>query len=151
MDRLDQGLKQTERRKRSIAVFFIDLDNFKSVNDTLGHEAGNQLLIAVARRLSDSVRAVDTAGRFAGDEFTVLLEDLDGTDEVAPVADRVLRALNAPFKVKGRGLKVAASIGIAHASDSGVSPAKLLDRADKAMYRAKRGGGARYSFYDPTA
>lgn len=144
MDRLEQALKQIERRKNPVAVLFVDLDDFKSVNDSLGHEAGDQLLIAVARRLSDSVRDVDTAARLGGDEFTVLLEDLDDAREAALVAERILEALEAPLKVKGRQLKVAASIGIAWTYRSGVSPTELLDRSDTAMYRAKKGGKARY-------
>ena len=144
MDRLEHALKQIERRRNLVAVLFVDLDDFKSVNDSLGHEAGDQLLIAVAQRLSDSVRDVDTAARLAGDEFTVLLEDLNGSGEAALVAERVLGAVDAPFKVKGREVRVAASIGIAWTSRTNVSPAELLDKADGAMYRAKEDGKARY-------
>lgn len=144
IDRLDHALKQIERRKKSVAVLFVDLDDFKSINDNLGHEAGDQLLIAVARCLSNSVRDVDTAARLAGDEFTVLLENLDETDRAALVAERILKELDAPLQVKGRRLKVSASIGIACTSYSGVSPAELLDRADRAMYKAKENGKARY-------
>ena len=151
MDRLGQALKQTERREKSIAVFFIDLDEFKSVNDNLGHEAGDQLLIGVARRLAEAVRAADTAARLAGDEFTVLLEDLGDTNEAVPVAERILGALRPPFKVKGRQVSIAVSIGIAGASKANVTPEELLNRADEAMYRAKEGGGSRCEIYDPTA
>ncbi|CAN5575749.1 hypothetical protein BH24ACT22_BH24ACT22_21910 [soil metagenome] len=147
-DRLKQALKQTARRGEHVAVFFMDLDDFKSVNDSLGHEAGDQLLIAVARRISASVRDVDTVARLAGDEFTVLLEDLEDVVWATPVAERILAAFEEPFQVKGRDIKVAVSIGIAWTSRFDVSPAELLDRADKAMYRAKKVGGARSEFYD---
>jgi diguanylate cyclase (GGDEF)-like protein len=150
MDRLGQAIKQTGRRKKSIAVFFVDLDDFKSVNDSLGHEAGDQLLIGIARRLSESVRAADTAARLAGDEFTVLLEDLDDAQEATLVAERILEALDAPFRVKGRRLKVAASIGIAWTSGPDVTPEELLNEADEAMYRAKDGGGARWELHEPS-
>ena len=144
MDRLGQALKQTERREKSIAAFFIDLDEFKSVNDDLGHEAGDQLLIGIARRLSDSIRAADTAARLAGDEFTVLLEDLGDTNQAVSVAERILEALRPPFEVKGRQVSIAASIGIAGASKANVAPEELLNRADEAMYRAKETGGSRW-------
>ncbi len=147
MDRLEQALKQTERRKTSIAILFMDLDDFKSVNDTLGHEAGDQLLIEIARRLSGPVRDVDTVARLAGDEFTVLLEGLNEAGDATLVAERILKSLEAPFKVKGRGIKVAASIGIAWASRSDIAPGELLDKADRAMYRAKEGAGSRYEIY----
>ncbi|MGB3632920.1 MAG: PAS domain S-box protein [Rubrobacteraceae bacterium] len=150
VDRLEHALRQTERREEAIAVFFMDLDDFKSVNDSLGHEAGDQLLIEVARRISASVRTVDTAARLAGDEFTVLLEDLDEVGEATIVVERILEALDAPFKIKGREVKAAASIGIAWTSRPDVTSAELLDRADKAMYRAKEDGGSRFQFYDPT-
>ena len=147
-DRLKQALKQTARRRERVTVFFMDLDDFKSVNDSLGHEAGDQLLIAVVRRLSASVREVDTVARHAGDEFTVLLEDLQDVAQATPVAERILEALEEPFEVKGRGVKAAASIGIAWTSRPDTSPAELLDRADEAMYRAKKGGVSRSQFYD---
>lgn len=151
MDRLEHALAQTDRRRGSVAVLFIDLDKFKSVNDNLGHEAGDQLLIELSRRLSASVRAGDTAARLAGDEFTVLLEDLKDADEVTAVAKRILKSLDAPFKVKGRELRVTASIGIAATSHSSTTTAGLLDRADQAMYRAKDAGGANYELYDTDA
>lgn len=151
MDRLGQALKQTGRREESIAVFFMDLDDFKSVNDSFGHEAGDQLLIGIARRLSGSVRAADTVARLSGDEFAVLLEDLENTDRAVLVAERVLEALGTPFKVKGRQISVAASIGIAGTSKAGVEPQELLNKADEAMYRAKGSSGPRWELYDPTA
>lgn len=150
MDRLGHALKQTGRREGSIAVFFIDLDDFKSVNDSLGHEAGDQLLIGIARRLSDSVRDADTAARLSGDEFAVLLEDLDDINQAVLVAERVLTALAKPFKVKGRQVNVAASIGIAGASKGSLTPQEILNQADEAMYRAKGRGGTRWELYEPT-
>ena len=151
MDRLGQALQQTDRREESIAVFFVDLDDFKSVNDNLGHEAGDQLLIGVAGRLLGSIRAGDTVARLAGDEFTVLLEDLNGTDEATTVAERIVKALDTPFRIKGRQVRVAASIGVAWASRSDVTAEELLNWADEAMYRAKKDEGSRWKVHEPPA
>lgn len=147
-DRLQQALKKARRRKIFVGILFMDLDDFKSVNDSLGHEAGDQLLTAFARRLSASVRDVDTAARLGGDEFTVLLGDLNEAGDATLVAERIMEVLEAPFEVKGREAKIAASIGIAWTSRSDISPAELLDQADQAMYRVKAGGGSGYEFYD---
>jgi diguanylate cyclase (GGDEF)-like protein/PAS domain S-box-containing protein len=144
-DRLEHALAQANRRQTFVALLFLDLDDFKAVNDTLGHEAGDQLLISVGHRVSTCVRAADTVARLAGDEFTVLLEDLHEEKEAARVAERVLKVLDAPFRLRGREMRVTASVGIACAS-SGCEPGELLHRADEAMYRAKQGGKARYGF-----
>lgn len=150
-DRLEHALAQTERRGNYVAVFFVDLDRFKSINDNLGHEAGDQLLVTTARRLLECVRASDTVARLGGDEFTVLLEDLDDPDEVLPIVERMLKHLDEPYKIKGREVKVTASIGIAYSSSSSLKASELTDQADNAMYRAKEAGRARYEFYEPLA
>lgn len=149
INRLEHLLKQAERQEKTVFVLFMDLDDFKSVNDNLGHEAGDQLLIAVARCLSSCIRAGDTAARLSGDEFTVLLENPGGVKEATLVAERILRALDTPFKVKGRQVRVTASIGITCTSDPQDTPTELLDRADEAMYEAKKHGGFRYKLYEP--
>lgn len=151
MDRLDQAVKQTERRKNSIAVLFVDLDDFKSVNDSLGHEAGDQLLIAVARRLSACLRGVDTVARLGGDELTILLEDLADSSDAIVVAERILESFNEPFKLKGRTRNITVSVGVAVSSSSRDAPSNILDRADKAMYQAKQDGKARYYIGDNVA
>ena len=146
MDRLEHAIRQAERRKKPVAVLFVDLDNFKPVNDSLGHEAGDQLLIGVARRISTAIRGGDTAARLGGDEFTILLEDLNDAGDAALVAERILGALDEPFRIKGRKRHVTASLGIALSPSSGVAPAEILNKADEAMYKAKEGGKARYEF-----
>ncbi|QMU78977.1 diguanylate cyclase [Streptacidiphilus sp. PB12-B1b] len=131
-----------------VAVLFLDLDGFKAVNDSAGHQAGDELLVQAARRLQESVRATDTVARLGGDEFAVLLVgDLD-QHKAADVAERLRCALSAPYWIGGEELTVAASIGIAFA-EPGVTPAKLLRNADLAMYQAKRHGKDRVSLYTP--
>jgi diguanylate cyclase (GGDEF)-like protein len=149
-DRAEQMLARAHRDKRATAVFFIDLDNFKSVNDTLGHGAGDQLLRAVANRLSATIRADDTVGRLGGDEFVVLAEgtSLDAGPEL--VAARLLDVLSEPFELAGLGampLTMSASIGIATGERS--SPDDLLRDADIALYRAKAAGKARAVVFQP--
>lgn len=148
-NRLEHALTQTKRREGGVAVLFVDLDDFKSVNDNRGHEAGDQLLISFGRRLSNSVREADTVARLAGDEFTVLLEQLNGEEEAIIVVDRILNSLGVPFRIKGRDVTITASIGVAF-SGSWMDSDRLLDHADEAMYRAKKNGKARYEVYRPT-
>lgn len=147
-DRLEHALTHSRRNGGSVAVFFLDLDNFKNVNDTFGHEAGDQLLISFGRRLRSSVRDADTVARLAGDEFTVLLERLNGGAEAVLVVERILKNLEEPFRVKGRQIHIGSSIGVSY-SDSTTPPAELLDRADKAMYQAKKNGKGKYEVYEP--
>jgi diguanylate cyclase (GGDEF)-like protein len=131
-----------------VAVLFMDLDNFKSVNDSLGHEAGDLLLVAVAERLKRCHRSEDTLARFGGDEFIVLLEDAQGPDEPVRVAKRIIDELEGPFLLEERELYVRVSIGIAMGKDSTRDPADLLRDADTAMYRAKDEGSG-YKMFDP--
>lgn len=144
LDRLEHALRQTERRKKPIAVLFLDLDDFKEINDSLGHEAGDQLLIGVARRLSAAIRGGDTAARLGGDEFTILLEDINDAEDAILVAERILGGLDRPFKIKGRERRVMASLGVATSASSNVTATEVLNEADQAMYRAKESGKARY-------
>jgi diguanylate cyclase (GGDEF)-like protein/PAS domain S-box-containing protein len=142
LDRLAQALRRTRRRRgRSVAVLFMDLDNFKDVNDSLGHEAGDLLLVVVAERLRRCLRSEDTLARFGGDEFVVLLEDVDGPEEAVWAAERLTDQLRYPFVLEGRELYARASIGIALGEDRTKDPADLLRDADTAMYRAKDEGG----------
>jgi len=146
MDRVDYALK---RRQGNAAVLYIDLDDFKPINDTYGHEAGDEVLEATADRLRASLRAADTPARLGGDEFAVLLVDI--ADEHIPVvANRILANLAKPFAVAGREMHVRASLGVATAASGSKTPAdELVRNADVAMYVAKHGGKGRFSVFEP--
>jgi diguanylate cyclase (GGDEF)-like protein len=139
-DRVDHAVRRHARTDRHAAVAFIDLDGFKLVNDTLGHDAGDELLVAIAGRIQDRLREGDTAGRFGGDEFAVLLEGLQDSADADTVVARIHSALDAPFELRDRELVVTASVGVVVAAP-GLSSQDLLRRADLAMYEAKRAGG----------
>jgi diguanylate cyclase (GGDEF)-like protein len=145
VDRLRQASSRVRRRGRSLAVLFLDLDGFKAVNDTLGHAAGDAVLVGVAERLAGVLRAGDTAARFGGDEFAILCEDIDGASQALAIAERLLAELSAPFDADGTDMRVGASVGIALAQDGGE---QLLREADAAMYRAKERGGGLELFDD---
>ena len=147
MDRLQVALAGVERRTTQVAVFFFDLDGFKLVNDTLGHEAGDELLGHVAERLTELVRPADTVARFAGDEFAVIAE-VPGEEDATDIARRILEAIAAPFVLEAGETFVTASIGIALASGGDEDSESLLREADAAMYRAKQLGGGRHEIYD---
>ena len=146
-ERLEQALDGC-RRTDDVAILFLDLDGFKEVNDSLGHAAGDQLLVQVADRLRDSVRAGDTVARFGGDEFAVLVESIVARADAETVAGRIVEAVGAPVVIEGRELHVGASIGIASAADA-ADMEQLMRNADLAMYKAKSGGGSGYAMYDP--
>jgi diguanylate cyclase (GGDEF)-like protein/PAS domain S-box-containing protein len=148
MDRLRHAVTRLERRQSSLAVLFLDLDNFKLINDSLGHHIGDLLLMAVAERLCQCVRTEDTAARLGGDEFTVLLEDFNGIDQAIRVAKRIQEQLQLPFNLDGYEVFVTASVGIAVSTSEQDSPESLLRNADVAMYRAKLGGKARLEIFD---
>jgi diguanylate cyclase (GGDEF)-like protein/PAS domain S-box-containing protein len=146
-DRLQHALARAQRHHGLLAVLCIDLDDFKVVNDSLGHEAGDELLRVVAARLHASLRAGDTAARFGGDEFTVLLEDLMHPEETEVVAARLVAALAAPVTVREREFVISASVGIALSYDGDLPAEELLRRADVAMYRAKSAGKGRCELF----
>lgn len=149
LDRLGQALRRTGRKKgRKVAVLFMDLDDFKSINDSLGHEAGDLLLVVVAQRLRRSLRPEDTLARFGGDEFVVLLEDVDGLEDAVRVAERIIEGFGGPFVLEGRELYARTSIGIALGKDRTERPEDLMRNADTAMYIAK-GEGSGYKVFDP--
>jgi diguanylate cyclase (GGDEF)-like protein/PAS domain S-box-containing protein len=148
MNRLGFALTRAERSKKAAAVLFLDLDNFKLVNDSLGHEVGDSLLVSVAERLRASLRAEDTAARFGGDEFTVLLEDVTDVTDAVRVADKITRALSAPFVLESREVFVTTSIGIVLGTSGHERPTDLLRNADVALYRAKANGKATYEVFD---
>ena len=148
MDRLEHALIRADRREQAVAMLFLDLDNFKIVNDSLGHQAGDQLLIEAAQRLLECVRTEDTVARLGGDEFTILMEDIHGLDSPLEVARRIEFKLRMPFTVVGHEVFTTASVGIAVSGPGVGSAADLLRDADLAMYRAKSEGKARHVVYD---
>jgi diguanylate cyclase (GGDEF)-like protein/PAS domain S-box-containing protein len=148
IDRLSHALTRLDRRPATLAVLFLDLDRFKLINDSLGHEVGDQVLVAIAERLTNAVREVDTVARFGGDEFLVLCEDLESAREAEELAERAAQTLAEPIPLSRGEVVVSASIGIAIAHRSSAQPASLLRDADAAMYRAKALGGARHEVFD---
>ena len=149
-DRLNLAMNRGRRKDTLTALMFIDLDNFKLINDSLGHEAGDRLLVAVAERLSRSVRPGDTVARLGGDEFTVLLEEVHNESEITQIAYRILDAFREPIALAGRDAFSSLSIGIGIAHSPLVQASDLLNQADAAMYRAKAAGGHTFVFYDPS-
>ncbi|MFI9051174.1 putative bifunctional diguanylate cyclase/phosphodiesterase [Streptomyces sp. NPDC053427] len=153
-ERVNQAVTGRRASDHDTAVLYIDLDGFKQVNDTIGHQAGDELLVQAARRLGESVRSGDIAARLGGDEFAALITG-EGTRDhgerefrVHEIADRLRMKLSEPYRIDGRDVRVAASIGVAFA-DPGITPAALLRNADMAMYRAKQAGKGRVEMYAP--
>jgi len=144
---LNHGISQAHRRKKELAVLFIDLDRFKNINDTLGHEAGDSLLQEVGKRLKQCLRESDTVARLGGDEFVVLLEDLEDQTRVSVVAHKILVTLVKPFTTLGQEFRVTASIGISTYPTDGEDEKSLMKNADIAMYRAKEEGKNNFQFY----
>ncbi|HYC88427.1 MAG TPA: EAL domain-containing protein [Thermoanaerobaculia bacterium] len=149
-DRLAQALAHSRRRgARGLAIMFLDLDRFKTVNETLGHGAGDELLRAAASSFSAILREEDTVARLGGDEFLFLFPELDDVEDAARVARKILTALDAPFSVHGHELHLTASVGIAMFPLDGADAETLVRNADTALYRAKEQGGNRYQLYAP--
>ena len=148
-DRLRLALTRAARDHSHLALLFIDLDHFKDINDTLGHQAGDHLLMEVAARLSAVVRGADTLGRQGGDEFLLLLDGLADGAAAGPVAQKLVEALAAPFDYSGRAMKVSCSVGISIFPDDARTEEDLLRNADLAMYAAKESGRHGYRFYSP--
>lgn len=143
-DRFKQQLARAKRHKKKFAVLYIDLDHFKPVNDTLGHQVGDQLLVAVAQRLKLQVREVDTVSRFGGDEFAVLVTEVTTRDDVTMLADKILASLSLPYSLDGHAIHVTGSMGIAIYPDDGRDLEMILSKADAAMYKAKHLGSNTY-------
>jgi diguanylate cyclase (GGDEF)-like protein/PAS domain S-box-containing protein len=146
-DRLQQAVIRAQRDEKHMAVMFLDLDKFKPVNDTLGHDIGDLLLIQVAQRLLASVRASDTVARIGGDEFVILLPSIEHESDAVLVAEKILQALGRPFSVAGHDLHISGSVGIASYPEHGDDEKLLLINADIAMYHAKKDGRNGYRFY----
>ena len=147
-DRVTQAVERCRRESSSLAVLFVDLDGFKPVNDSFGHDVGDAVLREVARRLSAQARSIDTLARVGGDEFVLLLEDRPDVAVTAQVAQRIIDALLKPFAIGERGLQLSCSVGIAMYPTDG-PPEQLMPHADSAMYAAKRSGGGSYAFFEP--
>jgi len=148
MDRLKHAILQGHRRGDAVALLFVDLDNFKQINDTLGHECGDYVLKKAAERFHGCLRDCDTAARFGGDEFLLILSELQGREDVKPIVKRVLDAFSLPFEVEGKRFLVTASIGVAMCPEDSVSSSELLKKSDNAMYQAKNMGKNNYRFYE---
>jgi diguanylate cyclase (GGDEF)-like protein len=140
-ERVRHAISRTRRDDEGLAVIFLDLDDFKTINDSLGHAAGDQVLVEVAKRLDACIRGSDTAARFGGDEFAVLLEDVESIQEASDAAERILEAFTEPLRLDQKELVVRASLGIAVAGNGGTAEADdLIRNADAAMYITKRDG-----------
>ena len=146
-ERLEQSLELAKRNARKMAVMLIDLDHFKTINDTLGHQAGDKLLVQVALRLNASVRQSDLVARLGGDEFVIVLPDIDSPTDVAHVADKITTKLTEPYLIDGQELRTSPSIGICLYPGDAVDSQDLLKKADVAMYHAKANGRGNYQFF----
>ena len=146
-DRLAQAIMHAEREKESFALFFIDLDRFKTINDALGHDAGDSLLKQTGERIKACVRDIDTVARIGGEEFVVILTNVDSTESMKDIIKNIQTKLSKPFKIKRELANIAASIGIAIFPQDGKQSDILLGHADQAMYIAKQAGGNQFKFY----
>ncbi len=146
-DRLDHALVRARRTRRPMAVLFMDIDHFKAVNDRHGHSGGDALLRKFSERLRRSVRKADTVARLAGDEFTIILEELHDRADVEKVADTIMRTIKMPLKLGELDVNITASMGIAIYTGENIGSAELLDRADLALYAVKRQGRDAFLIY----
>lgn len=150
MERLTQAILRTERRKLATAVLFIDLDRFKVVNDSLGHDSGDHLLIHMAKRLRGCLRPEDTVARLGGDEFVILFEDLPSANDGLRVAERISESMKVPFPINGQEIFTTCSMGLALCSEADTVPSELVRDAEVAMYRAKAKGEGSIEIFDPS-
>ncbi|HEV7585150.1 MAG TPA: EAL domain-containing protein [Solirubrobacteraceae bacterium] len=148
MDRARQALMRLNRSNGVVAILFIDLDRFKAVNDNLGHEVGDQLLVGISERLAEMMRDSDTVARLGGDEFVILAEDIENDGEALALAERVVLALEEPFQLGSTEVSMLASVGVSVSHDPEADPEAMLREADVAMYRAKRTGGRGLELFD---
>ena len=146
-DRLSQSIKEAQRKGTKTAILFLDLDDFKKINDSLGHDIGDKLLRRAAERLTQTVRNEDTVARLGGDEFIIILGDISNSDDIKPIAINLLDQFRKPFHIDGRELVLTTSIGIVIFPDDGDTPDILLRNADIAMYKSKQEGRNTYSFF----
>lgn len=146
-DRLKQALALARRARSQVAVMFLDLDGFKAINDSLGHAAGDELLRQVAQRLVDCLRESDTVARFGGDEFTIVLPEIDSQESVSKIARKITEEIAMPYDIEGNAASVTTSIGISLYPADGQQGHTLIQKADNAMYHAKRHGKNHHEFY----
>ncbi len=149
IERMEESIVEANKRKQRLAVLFIDLDQFKQVNDSLGHTVGDELLVSVAARLSEHVRLIDILSRLGGDEFICLMESAGNDNDVANLAEEIVAAFEDPFRIGKHELFLSASVGISLFPADGLTVVDLMRNADSAMYRAKALGRGRYHFYTP--
>jgi diguanylate cyclase (GGDEF)-like protein/PAS domain S-box-containing protein len=149
-DRLSQAMVQCQRRRQSVAVVYLDIDGFKAVNDTYGHDMGDKLLVALSQRMKEALREGDTLARIGGDEFIAVMVDLEKIEDSEPVLKRLLKTAAAPVVVGDTALKVSVSIGVTLFPQDGVDGDQLMRHADQAMYTAKQAGKNRYHLFDTT-
>lgn len=147
LDLLERSLAEAARNQNTLAVFFLDLDGFKKINDTLGHETGDKLLVEAGKRLRAVIGEQDTVARLGGDEFIVMLPGLDCSDDAIPVAEKLLEQFRTPFEVNDRELILTSSVGISAFPEDGDSASELLRKADSAMYSSKKTGRNTYTFF----
>jgi diguanylate cyclase (GGDEF)-like protein len=147
LDVLNHSIALARRNKHKAAILFLDLDGFKKVNDTLGHDAGDLLLKVVSGRLKETIRDSDTVARVGGDEFILVLDNIESDANASLVADKIISVLARPFLLMEQSVHVGGSIGISMFPENGDTPAKLVKQADAAMYLAKESGKNTYRFY----
>ena len=146
-DRLDRALQRADRGDSPFALLYVDLDGFKAVNDMHGHDVGDKLVQGIAERLSQCIRRTDSVARIGGDEFTVLLEKINSTNDTVMIAQKIIDVITEPFNINGQQLRVGSSIGIAVYPEAGTDAKTLLKNADMAMYEAKAMQGSTYRFF----
>ena len=147
LDNLEHSILLAKRNSYKVAVLFLDLDGFKKVNDTLGHDAGDWLLMEVSLRLKDNIRASDTAARVGGDEFIIILNEIGAEENASLMANKIINSLSSPFELKGQQSHIGGSIGISIYPDDSIEPKMLIKHADDAMYLAKQSGKNTSRFY----
>ena len=150
MDRLEQAMRMSKRYKKYMAVLFIDLDNFKEINDSLGHHVGDSILVEVSHRMKDQMRSSDTLSRLGGDEFAIILNNLEQVEDITRIIENGMNTFLEPFVIKEHTLHISMSVGVSIYPNDGDSAQVLLKNADAAMYKAKGNGRNTYSFYDET-
>ena len=150
-DRLGAGIARADRNRRKLGVVYLDLNDFKPINDRYGHETGDCLLQAVAKRLSDTMRQTDTVSRIGGDEFIVCVEQIKGEQDAIAAAAKIVHALKQPFRILGAQIRTTASIGIAVYPEHGQDPATLLRHADQAMYQCKAESNGPIMYHLPSS
>jgi diguanylate cyclase (GGDEF)-like protein len=148
LSRLQHGIELAQCEGQHLALLMVDLDRFKDINDSFGHLVGDELLQLVATRLMAQVRAIDTVGRFGGDEFSVLMEDVGGAEQAARVANDIIRALSEPYRLSsGIEVRIGATVGISIYPENGLTPELMLQQADSALYQAKAEGRGRFAYF----